>query len=69
MTTTSEPGQIPNTDSSPSVSPQAITESMAAFMAQRPGLKYVFFGGKGGVGKTAMAGATALSKLQRRSAI
>src|ERR1700738_333615 len=33
---------------------------MAAVMSARPGLKYVFFGGKGGVGKTAMAGATAV---------
>jgi len=38
----------------------SITEPMAHYMAQRPGLKYVFFGGKGGVGKTAMAGATAI---------
>src|SRR5881227_1747622 len=37
---------------------------MAAFMAQRSGLKYVFFGGKGGVGKTAMAGATAVWAAQ-----
>jgi len=44
--------------------PQAITESMAAYMAQRPTLKYVFFGGKGGVGKTAMAGATAVWAAQ-----
>lgn len=33
---------------------------MAAFMTGHSGLKYVFFGGKGGVGKTVMAGATAL---------
>ena len=37
-----------------------ITLSMRQFMAGRPGLKYVFFGGKGGVGKTVMAGAAAL---------
>jgi arsenite/tail-anchored protein-transporting ATPase len=37
-----------------------ISESMAAFMNGHPHLKYVFFGGKGGVGKTAMAGAAAL---------
>jgi arsenite/tail-anchored protein-transporting ATPase len=42
----------------------AIQESMAAFMANRAGLKYVFFGGKGGVGKTAMAGATAVWAAQ-----
>src|SRR5581483_5325887 len=36
-----------------------IAESMAAFLTRNP-VKYVFFGGKGGVGKTAMAGALAL---------
>jgi arsenite-transporting ATPase len=35
-----------------------ITEPMAGYMASHPNLKYVFFGGKGGVGKTVMAGAT-----------
>jgi arsenite/tail-anchored protein-transporting ATPase len=38
----------------------SVTETMAAFMSGHPGLKYVFFGGKGGVGKTVMAGATAV---------
>src|SRR6266550_2841442 len=38
----------------------AVTESMAGFAAQHPGLKYVFFGGKGGVGKTVLAGASGL---------
>lgn len=37
-----------------------ITLSMAKYLRDHPGLKYTFFGGKGGVGKTAMAGATAL---------
>ncbi len=37
-----------------------ITTSMAQYLTGHPGLKYVFFGGKGGVGKTAMAGTTAL---------
>ncbi len=37
-----------------------IQESMAAYLGHHPGLKYVFFGGKGGVGKTVMAGVTAL---------
>jgi arsenite-transporting ATPase len=37
-----------------------IQESMAGYLTAHPGLKYVFFGGKGGVGKTVMAGATAL---------
>jgi arsenite/tail-anchored protein-transporting ATPase len=37
-----------------------ITESMAQYMQAHPDLKYVFFGGKGGVGKTVLAGVTAL---------
>jgi arsenite-transporting ATPase len=37
-----------------------VTTSMAAYFGARPALKYLFFGGKGGVGKTALAGATAL---------
>ncbi len=37
-----------------------ITTSMKAYLGSHPGLKYFFFGGKGGVGKTAMAGTTAL---------
>ena len=37
-----------------------ITESIAQYMQAHPDLKYVFFGGKGGVGKTVMAGVTAL---------
>jgi arsenite-transporting ATPase len=37
-----------------------IMTSMAAYLDRHPRLRYVFFGGKGGVGKTAMAGATAL---------
>jgi len=37
-----------------------ITTSLATYLSAHPGLKYIFFGGKGGVGKTAMAGATAL---------
>ncbi len=34
--------------------------NMIKFFEDHPNLKYVFFGGKGGVGKTVMAGATAL---------
>jgi arsenite/tail-anchored protein-transporting ATPase len=37
-----------------------IDTSMAKYLAAHPGVQYLFFGGKGGVGKTAMAGATAL---------
>jgi arsenite-transporting ATPase len=37
-----------------------ITISMADYMKSNPKLKYLFFGGKGGVGKTIMAGAAAL---------
>src|SRR5262245_7589977 len=37
-----------------------IARSMHRYLADHGGLKYHFFGGKGGVGKTAMAGATAL---------
>jgi arsenite-transporting ATPase len=33
---------------------------MRQFLADKPDLKFIFFGGKGGVGKTVMAGATAL---------
>src|SRR3974390_1104444 len=33
---------------------------MIAYMTEHPKLKYIFFGGKGGVGKTVMAGAAAL---------
>jgi len=37
-----------------------ISINMKKFMAEHPKLKYIFFGGKGGVGKTVMAGAAAL---------
>jgi len=37
-----------------------IEKSMRQFVAEHPTLKYTFFGGKGGVGKTVMAGAAAL---------
>jgi len=38
----------------------AITQNMTEYIKAHPKLKYVFFGGKGGVGKTIMAGAAAL---------
>jgi arsenite-transporting ATPase len=37
-----------------------IDRSMSDFFADHSGLRYVFFGGKGGVGKTVMAGTTAV---------
>ncbi|MBI1998174.1 MAG: ArsA family ATPase [Deltaproteobacteria bacterium] len=37
-----------------------ITTSMTGYFRGHPNLKYLYFGGKGGVGKTALAGATAL---------
>jgi arsenite-transporting ATPase len=37
-----------------------VTSSMDAFSAAHPGLRYIFFGGKGGVGKTVMAAVTAI---------
>jgi arsenite/tail-anchored protein-transporting ATPase len=37
-----------------------VTTSMAEFSAQHPDLRYMFFGGKGGVGKTVIAGVMAV---------
>jgi arsenite/tail-anchored protein-transporting ATPase len=37
-----------------------VDTSMKQYVAAHPGLRYIFFGGKGGVGKTVMAGSTAL---------
>jgi arsenite-transporting ATPase len=37
-----------------------ITTSMHGFVSEHPDLRYVYYGGKGGVGKTVMAGASAL---------
>jgi len=37
-----------------------IEKNMKQFLTEHPGMKYIFFGGKGGVGKTVMAGTAAL---------
>jgi arsenite-transporting ATPase len=42
-----------------------IDQNMAQFLAEHPGTKYIFFGGKGGVGKTVLAGAAALWLAQQ----
>jgi arsenite-transporting ATPase len=41
-----------------------IDKTTTEFLAEHPRLKYVFFGGKGGVGKTVLAGASALWSAQ-----
>src|SRR5512138_1463799 len=40
---------------------QAIDTSMEQYIAEHARLRYLFFGGKGGVGKTVLAGSTAVS--------
>ncbi len=45
--------------------PITITKTFTQFLDEHPGLRYVFFGGKGGVGKTVMAGAAAVGLAQR----
>ncbi len=42
-----------------------ISESVTDYLSAHPDLKYVFFGGKGGVGKTVLAGATAVGLAER----
>ncbi|MBC7258947.1 MAG: ArsA family ATPase [Chloroflexi bacterium] len=42
-----------------------ITKTTQQFLAEHPKMKYVFFGGKGGVGKTVMAGTAALWLAQQ----
>jgi len=42
-----------------------MSENMTQFVAAHPKLKFLFFGGKGGVGKTVMAGVTALQLAQQ----
>ena len=43
---------------------QGIKQSMTDFMGLHPKMKYLFYGGKGGVGKTVMAGVTAMQMAQ-----
>jgi len=45
--------------------PAVISETMTDFVENHPNLKYLFFGGKGGVGKTVLAGAAALAMANR----
>ncbi|MGB9578557.1 MAG: ArsA-related P-loop ATPase, partial [Halothiobacillaceae bacterium] len=42
-----------------------ITKTTQQFLNEHPKMKYVFFGGKGGVGKTVMAGTAALWLAQQ----
>jgi arsenite-transporting ATPase len=42
-----------------------ITQSFGDYIAAHPNMKFTFFGGKGGVGKTVMAGVTAIQLAQR----
>ncbi len=42
-----------------------IERSLSEYLQALPNLKFLFFGGKGGVGKTVMAGATALELARR----
>jgi arsenite/tail-anchored protein-transporting ATPase len=46
-----------------------ISTNLRQFLEQHPDVKFLFFGGKGGVGKTVMAGATALhlARLGKRT--
>jgi arsenite-transporting ATPase len=42
-----------------------IEQTMSQFIDANPDLKYIFFGGKGGVGKTVLAGAAAVAFARR----
>jgi arsenite-transporting ATPase len=42
-----------------------VKQSMGGFLDERKGLRYMFFGGKGGVGKTGMAGVTAVALAKK----
>lgn len=43
----------------------AIAQTMSQYIDANPHLKYIFFGGKGGVGKTVLAGAAAVAFAKR----
>jgi arsenite-transporting ATPase len=49
----------------PAVWSELVAESIRHVVDHRPTLKYLFLGGKGGVGKTVMAGAVALGMARR----
>jgi arsenite/tail-anchored protein-transporting ATPase len=53
------PVMAPRPESEPSAG-DLVQTSMSDFFKEHAGLRYVFFGGKGGVGKTVMAGVTAV---------
>ena len=42
-----------------------IKQSLTDFVVAHPKLKFMFFGGKGGVGKTVMAGVVAMQMAQQ----
>jgi arsenite-transporting ATPase len=42
-----------------------IEKNMSQYLSEKPGLKYIFFGGKGGVGKTVLAGTAAIWSASR----
>ena len=42
-----------------------IKQNLTEFVGVHPKLKFLFFGGKGGVGKTVMAGVTAMQMAQQ----
>jgi arsenite-transporting ATPase len=44
---------------------ELVSTSMDGYLKEHPNLRYVFFGGKGGVGKTLMAGITAVHLARR----
>jgi arsenite-transporting ATPase len=48
------------TVTAPPIGGELVETSMADFVTGHPQLRYVFFGGKGGVGKTVLAGMTAV---------